>query len=521
MSSEVTTAVRRIVVLGGGSAGWLTAATLAAELGGDGPDALQITLIESPDVPAIGVGEGTWPTMRATLQRIGISEVDLIRECDASFKQGSCFDGWLHGGASDRYYHPFTLPHRFGDVDLAGAWLQGGREQGFAESVGAQPHLCDAHLAPKQTTTPDFGGVMNYGYHFDAVKLGHLLRRHATTVLGVRHVVDHFTAVRSHENGDIAALATRAHGDLEGDLFIDCSGLACLLLGQHYGVGWRSEKGVLFNDSALAIQVPHADAQAPLASATIATAHAEGWTWDIGLPTRRGIGLVYSSSHTDDAGAERALSAYLERCGLAQAAAAPRRIRFSPGYREHFWHRNCVAVGLSAGFIEPLEASALALVELSAAFIRDEMPANRADMDLIAQRFNDAFAYRWSRIIDFLKLHYVLSRRDDADYWRDHREVGTQPQSLRDLLQLWAHRAPSRNDFYRNEEVFPSASYQYVLYGMQFKPTVRPLRANQLAAAEAGMKDVPTISRRLLGAMPRHRDLIQHIREHGMPAATS
>lgn len=521
MNSEVKTAVRRIVVLGGGSAGWLTAAILAAELGGDGPDTLQITLIESPDVPSIGVGEGTWPTMRATLHRIGLSEVDLVRECDAAFKQGSCFDGWLHGGAGDRYYHPFTLPHGQGEVDLAGAWLQGGVDMSFAEAVGAQPHLCSAHLAPKQTTTPDFGGVMNYGYHFDAVKLGHLLQRHATTVLGVRHVVDHFTAVRSHENGDIAALTTREHGDLEGDLFIDCSGLASLLLGQHFGIPFRSEKGVLFNDSALAVQVPHADARAPLASATVATAHAQGWTWDIGLPTRRGIGLVYSSSHTDDAAAERALLGYLQRSGLQHAELTPRRLRFSPGYREQFWHRNCVAVGLAAGFIEPLEASALALVELSAAFIRDEMPANRADMALVANRFNDAFAYRWSRIIDFLKLHYVLSRRDDADYWHDHRSAATQPESLRDLLQLWQHRVPSRNDFYRVEEVFPAASYQYVLYGMQFKPVLRALRAEQLAKAEGSIQDVAKITRRLLGALPRHRDLIQHIRVHGMAAAAA
>jgi len=519
MNSELTTAVRRIVVLGGGSAGWLTAATLAAELGGDAPDALQITLIESPDVPSIGVGEGTWPTMRATLHRIGLSEVDLVRECDAAFKQGSRFDGWLHGGAGDRYYHPFTLPHGWGDVELAGAWLQGAREQPFAESVGGQPLVCDAHLAPKQTTTPDFGGVMNYGYHFDAVKLGHLLQRHTTAKLGVRHVVDHFTAVRSHENGDIAALTTRGHGDIEGDLFIDCSGLASLLLGQHYGVGLRSEKGVLFNDSALAVQVPNADAQAPLASATISTAHAEGWTWDIGLPTRRGVGLVFSSSHTDDAAAERALVGHLQRSGLSLGDAVPRRLRFSPGYREEFWHRNCVAVGLSAGFIEPLEASALALVELSAAFIRDEMPADRADMALVAKRFNEAFAYRWSRIIDFLKLHYVLSRRDDADYWREHRAPATQPDSLRELLQLWRHRAPSRNDFYRVEEVFPAASYQYVLYGMQFEPEARALRADRLATAQSSMKDVTTITRRLLGGLPRHRDLIQHIRAHGMPPA--
>ena len=519
MNSALTTGVRRIVVLGGGSAGWLTAATLAAELGGDRPDALQITLIESPDVPAIGVGEGTWPTMRATLQRIGVKEAELIRGCDAAFKQGSCFVGWQHGGAGDRYYHPFTLPQGWGDADLACAWLQEAASPSFAECVTPQAQLCDAALAPKQTTTLEFGGVMNYGYHFDAVKLGQLLQRHATTVLGVRHVVDHFTAVRSHENGDIAALSTRAHGDLEGDLFIDCSGLASLLLGQHYGVALRSEKGVLFNDSALAVQVPHADAGAPLASATVSTAHAEGWTWDIALPTRRGVGLVYSASHTDDAQAERALLGYIERQGLSAVEAVPRRLRFQPGYRERFWHRNCVAVGLAAGFIEPLEASALALVELSAAFIRDEMPAGRADMDLVARRFNEAFAYRWSRIIDFLKLHYVLNRRDDADYWRDHRAASSQPESLRELLQLWAHRAPSRNDFYRAEEVFPAASYQYVLYGMGMRPAVRPLRADRLAKAQSCMRDVTTITRRLLGGLPRHRDLIQHIREHGMPPA--
>ncbi|HEV6965927.1 tryptophan halogenase family protein [Roseateles sp.] len=517
MNSEATPGVRRIVVLGGGSAGWLTAATLAAELGGDTPGALQVTLIESPDIPSIGVGEGTWPTMRATLHRIGLSEVDLVRECDAAFKQGSRFDGWLHGGAGDRYYHPFTLPHGFGEAELAAAWLQDGRAQSFAESVGSQPQLCDAQLAPKQTTTPDFGGVVNYGYHFDAVKLGQLLQRHATARLGVRHVVDHFTAVRSHDNGDIAALSTRAHGDIEGELFIDCSGLASLLLGQHYGIGLRSERGVLFNDSALAVQVPHAAPEAPLASATVATAHAEGWTWDIGLPTRRGIGLVYSSGHTSDDAAERALQAYIGRCGLEAAGATPRRLRFSPGYRDKFWHRNCVAVGLAAGFIEPLEASALALVELSAAFIRDEMPAGRDDMDLVARRFNEAFAYRWSRVIDFLKLHYVLSRRDDADYWREHRSMASQPESLRELLQLWAHRLPSRNDFYRAEEVFPAASYQYVLYGMQFAPALRPLSADRLAAARSCMKDVTTMTRRLLGGLPRHRDLIDHIRAHGMP----
>ncbi len=518
----MTDAVRRVVVLGGGSAGWLTAALLAVEHGGPDPGALAITLIESPDTPAIGVGEGTWPSMRETLLRIGLHEADLLRECDAAFKQGSRFDGWVNGTAGDRYYHPFSLPQGYGDADLVGAWLNGGAGlpgQAFADCVSPQPHLCNESLAPKQVSTPEFGAVANYGYHFDAVKIGLLLRRHAVDKLGVRHVSDAVTAVHSHDNGDIAALQTRSHGYIAGDLFIDCTGLSSLLLGEHYGVALQSQKQVLFNDSALALQLPYADPQGPLASATIATAHAEGWTWDIGLPTRRGVGLVYSSAHTSLDAASAALHRHVQRSGGPVDVSTPRHIRFNPGYRERFWVRNCVAVGLSAGFIEPLEASALALVELSAAMIRDEMPANRADMDVVAQRFNDAFSYRWARIIDFLKLHYALSQRSDSDYWRDHRQPSSMPERLRELLQLWHHRAPYRGDLFRIEEVFPAASYQYVLYGMGFKPTAAPVRPARLAQAQACFRDAATITRRLLGGLPRHRDLIQHIHLHGMPPA--
>ena len=515
----MTNAVRRVVVLGGGSAGWIAAALLAAEHGGPGPGALKICLVESPDTPAIGVGEGTWPSMRDTLHRIGLCEVDLVRECDAAFKQGSRFDGWVNGAPQDRYYHPFSLPQGYGDADLVGGWLHDVSGLPFAECVSPQPHLCNLGLAPKQVSTPEFGAVVNHGYHFDAVKIGLLLRRHAVGQLGVQHIQDEVTAVRSHDNGDIAALQTRGHGDIEGDLFIDCSGLQSRLLGQHYGVGLLSQQHVLFNDSALALQVPYPDPTAPLASATIATAHAEGWTWDIGLPRRRGVGLVYSSAHTSLEAAEQALRRHVQRSGGPAELPAPRHIRFTPGYRERFWHRNCVAVGLSAGFIEPLEASALALVELSAAMIRDELPADRADMDIVARCFNEAFGYRWSRIIDFLKLHYVLSQRDDSDYWRDHRRADSQPERLQELLALWRHRAPYRNDLFRIEEVFPAASYQYVLYGMKFKPEPAAPRPERLARAQACFRETATITRRMLGGLPRHRELIDHIHAHGMPAA--
>jgi tryptophan 7-halogenase len=529
MKDATTHAVKHIVVLGGGSAGWITAALLAAEHGGTQPGALKISLIESPDTPAIGVGEGTWPTMRETLQRIGLHEADLVRECDAAFKQGSRFDGWVNDGEHDprdSYYHPFSLPQGYGEADLVGGWLHSRAERpelselSFAECISAQPQVCNQNLAPKQVSTPEFGAVANYGYHFDAVKIGLLLRKHAVDKLAVRHISAAVTGVRSHDNGDIAALLTQHHGDIEGDLFIDCSGLSALLIGQHYGVPLLSQQQVLFNDSALALQVPYANADAPVASVTIATAHAEGWTWDIGLPTRRGVGLVFSSAHTRPEAAERALRHHVQRSGGPADLPAARHIRFTPGYRKHFWHRNCVAVGLSAGFIEPLEASALALVELSVAMIRDELPANRADMDLVAKRFNDAFSYRWARVIDFLKLHYALSQRSDSDYWREHRQQDSWPERLRELLQLWRHRAPYRHDLFRVDEVFPAASYQYVLYGMGFKPAhaaLQPMRPERLAQAQAHFREAAILSKRLLGGLPRHRDYIHHVRLHGMP----
>jgi hypothetical protein len=334
-------------------------------------------------------------------------------------------------------------------------------------------------------------------------------------------VLDDVDLVLSHDDGDIAALRTRAHGDIAGDLFIDCSGLASVLIGQHYGIGVRSQKHLLFNDTALALQVPYATPDAPIACETIATAQPAGWTWDIGLPNRRGIGHVYSSAHLSHDEAEQHLLAYIRRTGGPDAPGTPRRIAFDPGYRERFWHRNCVAVGLSAGFVEPLEASALALVELSAAMISDEMPATRSAMALVEKRFNDAFTYRWERVVDFLKLHYVLSRRDDTAYWRDHRDPATLPDRLADLLALWRHRAPYRGDFTRTEEVFPAASYQYVLHGMGFlpEPSARLRHASVGEAAEPYFRETAHLARRMAGALPLQRSLITHIRAHGLPRA--
>lgn len=503
----VTGTIRHIVIVGGGSAGWLTAGVLAAEHPG-----LRFTLIESPDVATIGVGEGTWPTMRDTLRKIGVSESDFFRECDAAFKQGSRFNGWVTGRGDDYYFHPFVLPQGYGETDLAGRWQQGHARIPFADLVSFQPHLCVQGRAPKQAATPEYAAVANYGYHLDAGKFGVFLRKHCLEKLGVRYVSDHVTGIDSHENGDIASLRTRNGGPLTGDLFIDCSGMQSLLLGKHYGVPFLPQKHVLFNDSALAVQIPYPDADTPIASQTSSTAQSCGWIWDIGLPARRGIGHVYSSAHTSDAQAEAELRNYIQQTG-GPADFTARKLCFEPGYRQQFWHRNCVAIGQSAGFIEPLEASALALVELSAAMLSDDMPATRDAVDIVARRFNDAFTYRWERVIDFLKLHYVLSRRTDSAYWIDNRE--TVPERLADLLTLWRHRPPSRNDFFRAEEVFPSASYQYILYGMGFH-TEATSRAAPGGNADGYFAEAASLTRKMMKALPANRELIDHIKLHGL-----
>jgi hypothetical protein len=495
--------IEHIVIVGGGSAGWLSAGVLAAS-----HPHMKVTLIESPDVAPIGVGEGTWPTMRDTLCKIGVSESDFFRECDAAFKQGSKFNAWVTGRADDYYFHPFVLPQGYGETNLVARWQECHAAIPFADLVSFQPHLCTHGKAPKQAATPEFAAVANYGYHLDAGKFGQFLRKHCIDKLGVRFIADHVTGIDSHENGDIASLRTMHTGDLSGDLFVDCTGMQSLLLGKHYGVEFLSQKHVLFNDRALAVQIAYPEQDTPIASQTTSTAQKAGWIWDIGLPSRRGIGHVYSSAHTSDEAAEQALRDYIGRDDVAQ----PRKIAFEPGYRRQFWHRNCVAIGLSAGFIEPLEASALALVELSANMLADEMPANRAVMEIVARRFNEAFTYRWERVIDFLKLHYVLSQRTDSDYWMDNRAA---PERLAELMVLWRHRPPSRADFGRIDEIFPSASYQYVLYGMGFRTD--HIGAHKPDIADSYFREAAALTAKMLGALPANRALIDHIKRRGLP----
>ena len=294
-----------------------------------------------------------------------------------------------------------------------------------------------------------------------------------------------------------------------------------MLIGKHFDVEFKSCEQYLFNDRALAVQVPRGNANEPIASTTRSTAQRAGWIWDIALPSRRGIGYVYSSRHASDAEAEADLRQYLAKWADAEFAETcePRLIRFSPGHREELWHRNCVAIGLSGGFVEPLEASALVMIELSARMLSEQLPANRAVMDVVAKRFNRKFLYHWHRIIEFLKLHYVLSQRSDTSYWRDNRDASSIPDDLRESLELWRYQSPWRDDLPQFDELFSAASYQYVLYGMGFHTEPSgyggPANGDGEQAAQRLFDENKKRSMQLISALPTNRDLIGKVNEIG------
>ena len=509
--------IKHILIVGGGSAGWLTAAILAARFQG-GPSGVNITLVESPNVPTVGVGEGTWPSMRSTLQTIGLSETEFVRHCDAALKQGTWFKNWTAVG-DQPYYHPFTQPAGFETVNLAEFWLQGlAGDKSFASAVSPQAAICDHNQAPKQIQIPEFAYTLNYGYHLDAAKFADLLKSHAVGQLGVEHKLADVIGVRTDGAGYIEALETEQLGALEADLFVDCSGFAGLLIDQHFNVPLTPQDHILFNDRALAVQVPYPSESEPIATSTKSTAQKAGWIWDIGLQHRRGVGHVFSSRFQSEDETYGILEQYLKDTGRAEGLddLSPRLLEFEAGYRERFWVKNCVAIGLSGGFIEPLEASALVLIELSAQALADRLPANREVMRITANRFNTEFTYRWEQIIDFLKLHYLLSQRTEP-YWVANCEPESISESLRDKMSLWQHQVPWYHDDFRRDEMFPAASYQYVMFGMGFRPdgagvTLRS-EPKQKASAQKLFQDVEQLTQRYRQHLPNNRALMSHLQQ--------
>ncbi|MCW3836476.1 tryptophan halogenase family protein [Sphingomonas canadensis] len=466
---------KRVLIVGGGTAGWLTAGYLARMLGADRPGGAAITLVESRDIGILGVGEGTFPTIRRTLARIGIGEADLVRRCGATFKQGARFVHWRHApgqGARDHYLHAFQQAETNGP-ELLPYWLMGmAGDMPWDEASTPQKRAVDTHRAPKLPSHPDYVGPLNYAFHFDAAALADLLRDQGIAN-GVTHIVDTVREVRLGEDGAISAVVLAGGGAIDADLYIDCTGFRAELIGRALGRPWKPVGDTLFCDSAIAIPVSYPRPDDPIASCTISTAQSAGWIWDIGLDARRGTGYVYSSGHIGAEEAERALRAY---AGPGAAGAEARRFRFTAGYREVSWHKNCVAVGLSSGFFEPLEATGIVFSEVAAGLIANLFPW-AGDFETSARQFNRNMRRRYERTLDFLKMHYCLTSRTDSAFWRDNVAPASVPDSLKELLDRWRFRPPNELDVDANVDIFPEASWQYVLYGMGWHTDLSAKRA--------------------------------------------
>ncbi|MCU4675611.1 tryptophan 7-halogenase [Catenovulum sp. 2E275] len=511
--------IKQIAIVGGGTAGWLTAGILASRLrtrinNGD----IAVTLCESPNIPTVGVGEGTWPTMPSTLKAMGISETEFIRECDAAFKQGSKFVNWgqEEGDVPQYYYHPFDVPIAAFEGLLPEYWLTNPDMGSLAKIFSVQEALCENFKAPKNITHAEYAHAANYGYHLDAGKFAKLLQKHCTEKLSVKHILADVTEVELATDGSIDSVILDQGRTLSADLFIDCTGFKSLLLGQALDIKFKPVSDVLFADTAIATQVQYPDNNMQIKPYTQSTAQTAGWIWDIGLSSRRGVGHVFSSKHISAQQAQAELEQYIIASGADTSELNFRKIDFNSGYREKFWHKNCVAVGLSAGFLEPLEASALVLVELSAAMIAEQLPPTINTLSIVEKRFNQKFHYRWQRAIDFLKLHYILSQRQ-TQFWQDNRAETSIPSSLQELMLLWQHQVPKVSDFEATGELFQAPSFQFVLYGTHFR--TEPVY--NLSPAEVEFMQHQVIKNQkstdnLLTQLPDHRSLINKIKQYGL-----
>ena len=522
MSSKVkpsTHLIKKIVIVGGGTAGWLAANHLAKNLLTNAKNSVEITLVESENIPTIGVGEGTVPMMRQSLQHLGISETEFILECDATFKQGIKFVDWTKNpvaGKPSYYHHVFDYPQTC-DIDLTAYWLKNIKQSGnsYVDTLSIQGRICDSGLAPKLITTPEFQGTVSYGYHLDAVKFSALLAKNALNKLGVNHIQADVKDIIQHENGDIKSRVTDKHGEISADFFVDCTGFKSLLLGDKLSIPFKDKSDTLFVDHAVAIQVSYENPNDPIACHTLSTALKAGWVWDIGLKERRGIGHVYSSSYVSHEQAEQELRDYI---GPMAEGVNSRLISMNIGYREKFWHKNCVALGLAQGFVEPLEATGLLVFDATARMLAEQFPSSKLDMPLIAKQFNQRVALSWDNVIDFVKAHYCLSKRDDSDFWLDNRNENTIPESLKERLARWKHQPPSAYDFASKFDIFNLENYQYILYGMNFDTDITNF-SNRLAQDYKAQKEFVNIQCQAdlaLSKLPKHRELIDKIYQHGL-----
>lgn len=500
--------IKRVAIVGGGTAGWLAANHLGVELGRD-PD-IEITLIESTDIPVIGVGEGTVPRIKETLQKFGISELDLLMTCDATFKQGIKFSNWMSAekyGKNHFYYHPFSSPYPSG-FDVTGYWLNHRDSLDFSR-LSELFVAAESNRSPKQVSSPPFVGLVDYAYHFNAAKFSDLLARNACEKFSVKRRFETIDQVLCNADGSIQKLVFKSGAMEEYDFFIDCTGFSSLLIGKTLGTPFLDKSDCVLSDTALALQEPTMEME-EIPPYTLATAHTSGWVWDIPLTNRRGVGFVYASKYMDEEAAVEAFSKYIGRDLQNENL---RKVPMKIGYRELFWNKNCVALGLAHGFVEPLEATSILVTDFSAQLLARNFPVMREDIPVLAGYCNKTVAFTWERVIDFVQLHYFISDRRDSAFWCDATENMSISDVLRERLDMWKIMAPKKSDFFSAFDMFSVENYLFVLYGMHYPTRPPVLGEKEAMKSEQLIYQQQSKSEQMASALLSHRIWLVELRK--------
>ena len=492
---------RRIVIAGGGTAGWMTAAALARTLG----PVAQVTLVESEQIGTIGVGESTIPPLVTYNRLLGINEAEFMRATQATFKLGINFENWRVQG--ENYFHSFGGTGK--DHWSAGFqhfWLNG-LERGHAEPYGEYCLELKAAEAGKFAHLPD--DRMNYAYQLDSGLYAKFLRTMAEAD-GTTRIEGKIARVElDGESGDIAALILEGDRRIESDLFIDCTGFRALLIEGALRAGYDDWTHWLPCDSAIAIQTSSVRAPVPY---TRAIAHEAGWQWRIPLQHRQGNGVVYCSDYLSHEAALEKLLSTVEGEKLVK----PNHIRFRTGARRKQWHRNCVAVGLSGGFMEPLESTSIHLIQRAILRIVRMLPAGEISSRDIDE-FNDQQFTDMEQIRDFLVLHYKATDRRDTPFWRHCASMAV-PASLEHKIELFRETG---RVFRKNEELFAENSWVQVMMGQGINPqshhpVAAKLRDEELKHLLGSLREQVS---RTVAALPSHGDYVARYCGAEVPAA--
>nr|WP_051548033.1 tryptophan halogenase family protein [Sneathiella glossodoripedis] len=447
------------------------------------------------------------------LRSLGISEREFFRRCNASFKLGVRFTNWSHDekGRATSFIHPFDGNGlQLGGQNPAYHFHKYGGPNGekrIDEVLSASVAAIRARKGPKDLSQGDYERHINYAYHLDAGKFAGFLRE-ISIKRGVNHVLDDVEAVNKNEKGFICSLTLQRTGDYPVELVIDCTGFRGVIINEALGVKRIDYSKYLLNNRALAVQIPHTDLKS-IEPCTTSTALGAGWVWNVPLYNRIGTGYVFSSNFRSD---DEAISEFISHLGPAGKDAEPRAIPVRIGAMEKSWEKNCIAIGLSSGFIEPLESTAIYMIENSIKLLMLNFP-DKSYPKALQNRFNETTSQMMESIRDFIILHYCINNRKDSEYWRVAREEMPIPDSLAQMLEEYRYTLPLTTPFDRTF-LFNRMSFETVLFAKNyFKDTQFP--AARFIRKEDWIKRLAQLKKReeaLLAKLPRHYDLLTHFR---------